>query len=172
VTLGGSDASDCHVYDGNAQAGPNGDASGFSGEFGGGWSLLAKVDSGGSISDISAGVPLTPTFTQTNGTSGTWSLTSSEPLVIDLVFAMHAGGTTGAFLLDDHLFGPATLSQNGTWLIEWLNPGAQTPDYSNLTLFWRDDRTRPQEIPEPGILALLAAVLSVGGLWSARRRWA
>jgi hypothetical protein len=170
VSLGGSDANDCHVYDGNAQAGPNGDPSGFSGAFGSGWSLLAKVNSGGTISDISADVPLTPTFTQIDGTSGTWSLTSSQPLLIDLVFAMHAGGRTGAFLFDDHAFLQASLSQDGDWLIEWLNGGGQVPDYSNLTLFWRDQRFPSQEISEPGTLTLLAAILAGGAFWRTRRR--
>ena len=128
-----------------------------------------KVDAAGTIMDLAGGPPLTLGFTQTTGTSGTWSLTSTEPLLIDLVFAMHAGGRTGAFLFEDVLFA-ANVTQNGTWLIEWLNNGGQVPGYSNLTLFFRDERTPPQKVPEPGTLALLAAVLVAFGSWRLRRR--
>jgi hypothetical protein len=169
VTLGGADSDACHVYEGNAQSGPNGDTSGFDpAPFGTGWSLLAKVDSAGTVADAAGGPPLTLGFSQTNGTSGTWSLTSTTPLLIDLVFAMHAGGRTGAFLFDDELFA-ANVTKNGTWLIEWVNNGNQVPNYSNLTVFWRDERLPPQQVPEPGTLALLAAILVSIGSWRVRR---
>jgi PEP-CTERM motif len=164
VTLGGFFSDACHVYVGNAQAGPFGDPSGFDPvPFGTGWQGFVKVDEAGVITDLAGGPPLTLTF----GTSptGTWGLTSTEALVIDLVFAMHAGGRTGAFLFDNESFA-ANVPRTGTWLIEWLNNGGQVPAYSNLTIFWRDERT---QVPEPGTLALLAAALVAIGSWRVRR---
>jgi hypothetical protein len=61
------------------------------------------------------------------------------------------------------------VTKNGTWLIEWVNNGNQVPNYSNLTVFWRDERLPPQQVPEPGTLALLAAILVSIGSWRVRR---
>ena len=107
------------------------------------------------------------TFAEATGTTGTWSLTTDQDATFDLVFAMHAGGYSGAFLFDDQATMANQLNAN-TWQILWLNNGDQVPDFSNLTLFTRDVVTTP--VPEPSTYALMLASLGVVGLMARRRR--
>lgn len=107
------------------------------------------------------------TFAEATGTTGTWSLTTDQDATFDLVFAMHAGGYSGAFLFDDQATMANQLNAN-TWQILWLNNGDQVPDFSNLTLFTRDVVTTP--VPEPSTYALMLASLGVVGFMARRRR--
>jgi hypothetical protein len=159
-------ASDACVISGvNPQAGPNGDTSGFSGTFGGGWSLLGKVTSS-SGSNTLDGVNFTWGFTQTTGTTGTWSLMADQAVTMDLVFAMHASNHSGAFLFDDQPL-VADAVTPGTWSIKWLNNGGNVPDFSNLTLFARDVTT---PVPEPETYALMLAGIGAMGFVARRRK--
>jgi hypothetical protein len=164
VTFAGLASDACVISGVNPQAGPNGDTSGFSGTFGGGWSLLGKVTSSSGSSTVD-GVNFTWGFTQTTGTTGTWSLMADQALTMDLVFAMHASNHSGAFLFDDQSL-VADAVTPGTWSIHWLNNGGNVPDFSNLTLFARDITT---PVPEPETYALMLAGLGAMG-WVARRR--
>ena len=157
VTLDGVASDACIVSGVNPQQGPDGDTSGFSGlgAFGAGWQLLAKIDQAGGIVDAAGGPPITIGFSKdSSGKTGNWNVTSSQTGAVDLVFAMHAGSESGAFLFDDESL-TANLTKNGTWAIEWLNGGGQVPGYSNLTIFYRDAESRT--VPLPGTLLLLAA---------------
>ena len=167
VTFAGIASDQCVIANLNSQAGPNGNTSGFSTEFGGGWSLLGKVTSSAG-SAMFGGVNYAWTFAQSSGTTGTWSLTTDQNATFDLVFSMHAGGYSGAFLFDNE----STLANqlnSDTWQINWLNNGGNRPDYSNLTLFIRDAST-VTPIPEPSTYALMFASLGVMAFVVRRRR--
>lgn len=174
VNVGSSQTSDvtfasiasdaCVVANYNAQSGPGGNTSGFDPlPFGSGWSLLAKLppSSGSTTLD---GVNFTWGFTGSGTGPGTWTLTADQNVTLDLVFAMHAGGYTGAFLFDDLALSAGT---DGSWEINWLNNGGRNPGYSNLTLFARDITTA---VPEPETYALMLAGLGIMGFIAKRRR--
>lgn len=164
VTLGGIDSTACDISGVNPQAGPNGNTSGFTPDLGAGWSLLAKVTSS-SVNGSYMGVNYTIGFTQSSGTTGTWTVSVDQAVTTDLVFAMHASNHSGAFLFDD----VALPTSSGTWTINWLNNGGNVPDYSNLTLFVRDQHlTAP--VPEPETYAMMMAGLGAIGFLARRRR--
>lgn len=170
VTLSGNDSDQCVISTVNAQSGPSGDTSGFSGAFGGGWSLLAKIDASGNINPdpgSNSGVSFDLGFATITSKNGTWSITANDDVTVDLVFAMHASNRSGAFLFDDLGLTNDTLA-SGTWVINWVNNGGNRPDYSNLTLFVRDVRFPPPPVPAPEGLGLLG--LGLIGLGSAARR--
>jgi len=159
VTLGGMDSSMCVISDVNPSQGPSGNTSGFDGTFGGGWTLLSKGAGAATI----GGVSFTLGFSQA---SGTWSVTTDQAATYDLVFAMHAANRSGAFLFDDHS-SFASVTQDGTWSIAWLNNGGQVPGFSNINFFVRDVVT---PVPEPETYALLLAGLGAIGMAARRRR--
>lgn len=169
VTLDGS-AADAVVFAEawNPHAGPNGDTSGFGNAFdsfgSGPWTLLDKYETGGQFNNTGQ---LQFTFAMNSGTAGTWSVHNSGAvtLVLDLVFAMHAGDGGAGFLFDDQAI-DAGQTLDGTWRIEWFtgNAGA-SPDFSNLTLFARDVTA----VPEPADYAMLLAGLGLIGLVARRR---
>jgi hypothetical protein len=166
VTFAGAASDACVISTVNPQAGPNGDTSGFDGTFGTGWSLLGKVTSP-SGSNTLDGVNFTWGFTQTTGTTGTWSLMANQNVTLDLVFAMHASDHSGAFLFDDQSLVASAVTP-GTWSIHWLNNGGQVPGFSNLTLFARDVVMTP--VPEPETYAMLLAGIVAMGFIARRRR--
>ena len=166
VTFAGLASDQCVISGVNPQQGPDGDTSGFDGTFGSGWSLLGKVTSS-SGSNTLGGVNFTWGFTQTTGTTGTWSLKTDKNATFDLVFAMHASDHSGAFLFDDQPTVANSVTP-GTWSIHWLNNGEQVPDFSNLTLFARDVVTTP--VPEPETYALVLAGLAAMGFVARRQR--
>jgi hypothetical protein len=168
VTLGVQAAGDCTIFSGNAQMGPSGNSSGFSGEFGSGWSLLSKVTSSTETAQI-GGVDYKITFSEnSNDKSGTWSITADKSVTVDLAFAMHASSNSGAFLFDNQKL-TANVADTGTWAINWLNNGGKVPDYSNLTLFARN-QTVASSVPEPTTYAMLVAGLALIGYASRRRK--
>jgi hypothetical protein len=166
VTFAGAASDACVISTVNPQQGPNGNTSGFDGTFGTGWSLLGKVTSASGSSTLD-GVDFTWGFTQTTGTTGTWSLMADQNVTLDLVFAMHASDHSGAFLFDNQAL-VANAVTPGTWSIHWLNNGDQVPDFSNLTLFARDIVTTP--VPEPETYAMLLAGFAAMGFIARRRR--
>ena len=168
VALGGFSSDQCVVSTVNPQQGAGGNTSGFSTQFGGGWSLLSKIDAAGNITPNPAtfgGVTFNLSFAQASGKTGTWSLVTDKTATFDLVFAMHASNRSDAFLFDDETT-VANVVENGTWQIKWINAGGQVPNYSNLTLFVRDVVVTP--VPEPETWAMLVAGL--GAIGFMRRR--
>lgn len=170
VTLGGFDA-DAFVFSAgwNPHSGPNGDTSGFGSAFdsygSGTWTLLDKLDTSAGFSN--AGV-LQFSFAMASGTGGTCSVhnTGAAGMVLDLVFAMHAGDGGAGFLFDNQVIN-AGQTLNGTWRIEWFSGNQQaTPDFSNLALFARD----VSAVPEPEAYAMLLAGLDLVGCAARRRR--
>ncbi len=171
VTLDGNPADAFAFADGwNPHSGPNGDTSGFGTAFdaygSGAWTLIDRADTNDGFDGTGI---LTFTFTQNSGTQGLWSVTNPRAtmnVTLDLVFAIHAGGSGGAWLFDNQTV-QASQTLDGTWRIEWFNNGGNVPDYSNVTIFGRDIVMTP--VPEPGTYAMLLAGLLGVGLWRKSR---
>jgi len=169
VDYNGVDSTACVVSGVNPQQGSDGNTSGFTGAFGSGWDLLAKIDANGLVNGgnpiVYNGVTFTSSISGLPGKSGGWTLSSDQGVTLDLAFAMHASNRSGAFLFDDlSLVGGGT----GSWAINWLTNGGQVPNYSNLTLFVRDVVVTP--VPEPETYALMFAGLAAIGFIARRRR--
>ncbi|MES2075247.1 MAG: PEP-CTERM sorting domain-containing protein [Pseudomonadota bacterium] len=171
VKLGGDASDGCIVSKVNPQ---NGDSGGFSGAFGkGGWSLLSKV-TGESVPAAHSignfgGVDYKIDFTEKTGTekTGTWTITASKAVTIDLVFAAHASNHSDAFFFNDQVLAKNAATA-GSWTINWVNNGGQVPNFSNLTIFARDSRV--SAVPEADTYAMLLAGLGLVGFVARRRR--
>ncbi len=113
------------------------------------------------------------TFALTDGKNGTWSMTSLDmvnDLMFDLVFAMHVGGGSGAWLFNDQAIGAGQTLQ-GTWTQKMENGNNRVTDFSNLTFFGRQEPIDPIiPVPEPATLASLALGLGMLGLVRRRRQ--
>ena len=160
----------------------------FSATGSGAWVRLAAfgstADNGFKLSSTALG-NLTMSFDQTSGRTGTWTLTNDDTrnnVEMDLVFAMHTGGGSGAFLFDEQVIG-AGQTLRGTWALNLLNNGGQFSGYSNLTLFGRDlwatlakEMPPPQnetlaasEVPEPATLGSMLLGLAMMGALARKR---
>ena len=169
VTYNGTDSTACVISAVNPQQGADGNTGGFSGTFGSGWDLLAKIDANGVVNGgnpiVYNGINFFSSITGLPGTSGGWTLSSDQGVTLDLAFAMHASNRSGAFMFDDL---GVVAGGAGSWAVNWLNNGGQVPNYSNLTLFVRDVVVTP--IPEPQTYALMLAGLAAVGFIARRRR--
>ena len=170
LRLNGADSDQCLISDVSPHGGQNGNTSGFDnqGAFGTGWQLIAgygsALDKGPKTID---GVSFIVDFVRDTSKNGTWTITPSQSVTMDLVFAMHAGGRSGAFLFGDESL-PVGAGSAGTWQIKWLNNGKQVPDYSNLVIFGRNVQPTVN-VPDGGsTLARLGFVL-LGGAALRRR---
>ncbi|MFP5393038.1 MAG: PEP-CTERM sorting domain-containing protein [Gammaproteobacteria bacterium] len=158
VTLGGVAANQLVYSAGvNPQQGANGNTSGFAGAYAasgsGSWSDLAKFTSAASATSTLSGLVLTMAFSLADTRHGSWSISNSDPatsLALDLVFAMHTGGGSGAWLFDNYLLG-AGATATGSWALNLLNHGGSLADYSNLTLFARN--AVATAVPQPSVPA-------------------
>ena len=189
VTLNGASA-DLVDYAGgvNPQSGnaSKGGSSGFASDFAlygskQGWTSIAAFDSsadnGVAISTSKLGTSLTFTFDKTDGRHGSWTVANNDlknNVKLDLVFAMHTGGGSSAWLFDNEVLG-AGAKTSGNWTLNALNGGGKLSDYSNLTIFARDlSKTAFQvpttPVPEPETYAMLLAGLGLIGFMSRRRK--
>lgn len=186
VTLGGLGADALSYGNGiNPQSqGPKGGSIVFGPAFAatgsGAWTRLAAfdvtADNGFTLGSSALGTSLTMSFDQLTGRNGTWTLTNNDrahDLQMDLVFALHTGGGSGAWLFDDQLIG-AGKTLSGLWALNLLNNGGSFSGYSNLTIFGRNALITPvkpgpleSHVPEPAGWAMLALGL---GLMGALRR--
>jgi hypothetical protein len=136
------------------------------GLFGGGaWTQIVNgTTSSGSIENAS-GIPgltfTADTLSGGNGGSGNWSISWTGSGTVDLIFSMHGGGTSGFWDFND-LTLPSSTTFNGTWLIDFLNNGQQTPGESNWQVWVRTDNSGSgsgSSVPEPSAIALLGVGL-------------
>lgn len=165
-TLGGVDSSACVISDVNPDGtGAGGNSSGFSpSPFGTGWTLLAKMTSDTSPSSL-GGVNYDWGITFDTAKNGNWSFGANQTVKLDLVMAMHASNHSGSFLFDGLILN-ANQTQQGTWVIKWVNNGGQNPDYSNSSLWVRG----VTPVPEPETYALMLAGLGLVGAIARRRK--
>jgi hypothetical protein len=157
----------------------------FADEFTGNWSAIGAFGSNG-LATGAYGLttsPLAFTFSlDASKKSGSWSVTNTNQnadVTLDLVFAMHTGGGSGAWLFDNHTFLAGT-TQGGSWIQRILNNGNQAGAFSNLTLFGSGLKLTPKEpskvpgtpvdLPEPATLGTLMLGLGMAGYMSRRRK--
>jgi hypothetical protein len=163
VTLGGDKADALHYSNAiNPQSqGPNGGSTGFYNAFAsygsGAWTRLAAfgvaADNGYTLNSDALGTALSMSFDKTSGRAGSWTLTNSDSandVAMDLVFAIHTGGGSGAWLFDNQLIG-AGQTLNGGWALNLLNNGGRFSGYSNLTIFGRNLSATPIKPKEPPV---------------------
>jgi hypothetical protein len=163
-----------------AGGGSTGFAAAFAGYGSGDWARLAAfditADNGFAISTVALGSALTFTFDKTSGRAGSWTMSNTDQannVNMDLVFAMHTGGGSGAWLFDEQSIG-AGKTLNGTWALNLLNNGGRYSGYSNLTIFGRNyQETKvvpPTKVPEPGTPATLALGMALLAFMARRRK--
>lgn len=155
VTLDGAKATLLSYGNGiNPQSqGKNGGSTGFNTAFSsygsGAWSRLAAfgsaADNGDTLGSNALGSPLSMSFDNDGGRRGSWSITNKDAgndVLLDLVFAIHTGGGSGAFLFDGLQIG-AGKTVSGNWALNLLNNGNNYSGYSNLTVFGRNLSATP-----------------------------
>lgn len=180
--------------------GKNGGSTGFDAAFGpygsGAWTRLAafgaSADDGFTLESAALGTSLALSFDKENGRNGGWTLSNQDAgndVTLDLVFAIHTGGGSGAWLFDGLQIGAGeTLS--GNWALNLLNNGGKYSGYSNLTVFGRNLTATakaptvkdpidppqdpvvgmpPAQVPEPSAWAMFALGLALLG-WMGRKR--
>ena len=92
----------------------------------------------------------------TGGQTGTWQLVWSDngsdtlPLELDLLVALKASNTAGAFLFEDEVFFDTPDTGDGTWTIQFENNGGSNPALSNFTIYVANAQTPPGSGPGPG----------------------
>lgn len=198
VTLGSTTAGYLSYGDGiNPQSqGPSGGSTAFGpafaafGSSSSSWVRLAAfdvfADDGFLLSSDALGPTLKMTFDRSDTRHGSWTVTNTSKnsdLTLDLVFAIHTGGGSGAFLFDGQLL-KAGNSQSGQWALNLLNDAGNYSGYSNLTIFGRDAQLAAAganggtglgadakvDVAEPGTLPVILTGLGLLGVIGARRR--
>ena len=156
----------------------------FEDEFTGSWAAVGAFGSDGKPADASGLTksPLAFAFSRNaDNKGGSWSVTNTNKdydIKLDLVFAMHTGGGSGAWLFDNHVIAAGT-TQDGSWIQRMLNGGGNAGEFSNLTLFASDMAMKLKvptpddsstDLPEPATLGTLMLGLGMLGYMSRRRK--
>ncbi|MBE0436678.1 MAG: PEP-CTERM sorting domain-containing protein, partial [Methylomicrobium sp.] len=127
-----------------------------------GWTMLAKVDDGGSEPGTVEGIEFTLTAEDIGDKSGTWQLAWEEvgepgfDLTLDVVANLKASNSSASYLFEELTF-TADGSGQGEWEIKFVNGGDQTPVLSNMTLWYKisDDGRDLDPVPEPSTVLLM-----------------
>mgnify|MGYP001598921878 FL=1 len=170
------------------QGGENDDAGSMDDIWDGTWTLLAK-DEGSADTGTIDGVTFTLSADAAGGnvTDGTWTLSREEsgtpglPITLDIAGVLKASPCYATYLFLEQTFTSDPLTGEGDFEITFNNNGGNLPGLSHLSLYYREVSSSstssstssttsgpPQEISEPGLLALLGAGL-LGSLLFRRR---
>lgn len=152
--------------------------------FGGGWTVAARANAGGSAVGYSFGGLSFAISNLTTGIDGSFTLTVTDidlanpptlPVGMDLFITTKANTLTDFFFFDDLV---VDTTNAGTWSVAIRNkpagqPGSNYQALSDVTIGVRnivDGPPRPpqEDVPEPATLAL--AGLALAGLALSRRR--
>ena len=167
VTFEGSDSSQCAgSFSGNDSA------SEIDALFGGSWIDLVSADTTANAYGSYMGVDFTLSApADTDVSSGGWALSwtdnggSALPLVLDFTVGIKAGTEWSAYLFEGVTFMDSPNSGNGTFSINWLNRGGQSPGLSHMSIYV----TNGARISEPGSIALLGLGLVMIGVARMRK---
>jgi hypothetical protein len=160
-------------------AGSIGFASAFASYGTGAWTKIGKfetnADNGFSQNSVAFGTSLLMSFDKLTTRNGTWTVSNTDTkhhVELDLVFAMHTGGGSGAWLFDE-LRIEAGQTLDGTWVQNLLNNGGKKGDFSNLTIFARNaeliDIPPVVDVAEPATIGTLMRGAGLIGFLRRRR---
>lgn len=161
---------------------------GFTQAFGTGWDVIGGFERKDDVLSSSKpfgmiGSPLKFTFAFDTGSlvKGTWSVENTNNAyhaTVNLVFAMHTGGGSGAWLFENRKFLAGT-TQFGEWnqTMRFVGKSKSPSAFSNVTFFSRDlvltkvpDPDPLPEVPEPATLGTLMLGLGMIGFMARRRK--
>jgi hypothetical protein len=169
VTFRGANASDCFGVQLGNDSGANGAFIGWNG-----FEQLVSDDASDAVGSSRSWMGVNWSLSGArNARSGTYTLSWSDPLPLDLplrldlIVITKASNRFASYLFQDELFEVTPNTGSGTWQITYRNNGGQIPRLSHLSIWARLVPTFA--VPEPGTLGLIGVGLFGIGLLSRRQ---
>jgi hypothetical protein len=179
-------ASNCYGQYAQNQGNLSNLLSDFNSIFGSTGTFLGLAQSANGSDPNGLGGGLTFSVTATAGVSGSWTVTWTDsntttapnlPIAVDLGVVLTGGSQAAAFLLPSVTLPVSPNSGTGTFVIDFLNNGGQTPAISDFTLVGRVDGPTtdctecapPPAVPEPATLAILGTGMMAVAIVRRRR---